>query len=208
MALYEELSRELTERVYRDVLGSQTPGYNFNPADLQRNGDPHAADHGSGGGGRVLLIEALNGSDRLAHDWLGEDPHGLLRETMRAAADRLTHRFGSSDPADWRLENRQSSFSPLGGTSSELIPMTNRASFQQSIAIGQGSGSERDLAKSILPPANTGHVNLWELIASQFGVEPDRLTSQLDRYSNFGYTPHPISRNRVTERADESTRLD
>jgi acyl-homoserine lactone acylase PvdQ len=213
MAIYEALSRELTDRVFEETLGSRTPGYNFDPSSIGRNGDPHAADHGSGGGGRVLLLDALDGDDRLAADWVGNAPGtdsagALLRETLRAAADRLTERFGSDDPGDWRMEHRESSFSPLGGTNPKLIPMTNRASYQQSVAVGEGEGPERDRAKSVLPPANTGHVNLWELIASQFGREPDRLTDQLDTYANFEYSPHPITRERVEERAVDETHIE
>ena len=106
------------------------------------------------------------------------------------------------------MNSRESEFGSLGGTGSEFVPMTNRASYQQSIAIGQGEGSERDLAKSLLPPANTGHVNTWELIAVQFGSEPDRLTTQLDLYAEFAYLPQPITREGVEARATETRTID
>jgi penicillin amidase len=212
MALFEQVSKELTDRIFGETLGSRAPEYNFNPAELDTNGDPHAASHGSGGGGRVLVIDALDGDDDLAADWVGHaDESGraaLLRETMRAAADRLGEQFGTDDPSEWRMSARESTFSPLGGTSAERIPMTNRASYQQSVAVGAGEGSERDRAKSVLPPANTGHVNLWELLAAQFGHGPDRLTEQLEPYTEFGYTPHPVTRKRVAELTVERTHIE
>jgi acyl-homoserine lactone acylase PvdQ len=207
MAIYEAFSRELTARFFEDTLGSNAPGYNFDPASLETNGDPHAADHGSGGGGRVLVLDALNGNDRLAADWV-DDSGALLRESLRAAADQLAERFGSDDPGEWRMPARESSFSPLGGTNEKRIPMTNRASYQQSIAVGEGEGAERDRAKSVMPPANTGHVNLWELMASQFGHEPDRLTDQLDTYAEFSYSPHLITRERIEDRAVEQNHIE
>lgn len=208
MALYEAISRELTERALGDWLGPNTPGYNFDPTSVETGGDPHAADHGSGGGGRVLLLDALDGDDRLVADWLGDSPGRLLRETMTAAADRLEERFDSADPGDWRMSARQSEFAPLGGTNPVSVPMTNRASYQQSVAVGEGEGAERDRAKSVLPPANTGHVNLWELMAAQFGHEPGRLSDQLDTYAEFAYTPHPVTREGVEEQTVDRTRIE
>ncbi len=212
MAIYETVARELTDRVLGDTLGSRTPGYNFDPASVETSGDPHAADHGSGGGGRVLVLDALAGADRLTADWVGdgseEDRQALLEAALRATADQLEERFGTADPGEWRLPVRRSEFSPLGGATPDLIPMTNRASYQQSIAVGAGEGPERDRAKSVLPPANTGHVDLWELLATQLGHEPDRLTDQLDRYTAFEYKPHPITRGRVAERTVDETRIE
>ena len=206
MALYEAFSRELTNRVFAEILGPRTPGYSFDPSQFETGGDPHAASHGSGAGGRVLLLDALNGDDRLTVDWI-DDPGETLRAALRAAAARLEERFDSDDPGDWRMQARQSEFSPLGGTSPRRIPMTNRASYQQSVAVGEGEGSERDRAKSVLPPANTGHVNVWELVAAQFGHDPDRLTDQLETYVEFGYTPQPVTRDRVEERTVEETHI-
>ena len=124
------------------------------------------------------------------------------------AHETLEARYGSEDPADWLLANRHSEFGPLGGTNSELIPITNRASYQQSIAIGEGEGSEAHRGKSVLPPSNLGHVDTWELISSQFGDDPDRLTTQLEMYSNHGFKPQPISRTAVEERAVQTNQYD
>jgi acyl-homoserine lactone acylase PvdQ len=207
MAIYEAVSRALTDQALGDLLGDGTPGYNFDPTSVETSGDPHAADHGSGAGGRVLLLDALDGDDRLSADWVA-DPDELLREALTAAADRLTDRFGEEDPGEWRMPARQSEFAPLGGTNPVSVPMTNRASYQQSVAVGQGEGGERDRAKSVLPPANTGHVNLWELLAAQFGHEPDRLTAQVDTYAEFGYTPSPTTRERVEALTVDRTHIE
>jgi len=128
----------------------------------------------------------------------------VLRRAMTAAAEVLADRFGSDDPSEWLLENRQSSFFPLGGTSSVSISMTNRASYQQSIKMGSDGVVT---ARSVLPPSNTGHVNTWELLATQFGNEPDRLTEQLALYDNFEFTQHPVKREAVEKRATDSTNL-
>ena len=207
MAIYEAFSRALTDRFFADSLGEEAPGYNFDPASLGTDGDPHAADHGSSAGGRVLVLDALEGDDRLSADWV-DDTGALLRAALQAAAERLTERFGTDDPGEWRMESRESSFSPLGGANKNRIPMTNRASYQQSVAVGAGEGGERDCAKSVLPPSNTGHLNLWELVAAQFGHEPGRLTDQLDTYTRFGYSPNPVTRDRVEEHTETHRRIE
>lgn len=132
----------------------------------------------------------------------------LFRTALSNAADRLEDRFDSDDPSEWRQAAGRSEFFPLGGAELDTVPMSNRASYQQAIAIGEGEGSERDLAKSVLPPSNSGHMNTWELIAAQFGQEPSRLTDQLDLYANFDYKPHPITREAVEERTIDERDMD
>jgi hypothetical protein len=125
-----------------------------------------------------------------------------LQEVLQSVTDRLEAQFGSEEPDEWRLENRVAEFFALGGATTDTIHITNRASYQQAIAMGEDT-----VAKSILPPSNTGHLNTWELLGAQFGDEPDRLTRQLDRYERFAYTPHPIKREDVEEQAVDSTQL-
>lgn len=210
MAIFEQVSHELVALVFEESIGSRAPTLDFDPTGGGFAGSDHAADHGSSAG-IGLIIDALEGADRLSFDWLGHagtTQSDCLKAALGRAADELESTYESADPSDWRMNSRESEFGSLGGTGSEFVPMTNRASYQQSIAIGQGEGSERDLAKSLLPPANTGHVNTWELIAVQFGSEPDRLTTQLDLYAEFAYLPQPITREGVEARATEARTID
>lgn len=139
--------------------------------------------------------------DRLDSDTAAEE---LLIEAMSAAGERLTARFGSANPGDWRMEHRESEFSPVGGGEDDRIPMTNRASYQQSISIRDG----HDIAGSVLPPSNVAHMSTWEVLGTQIGSEPSRLTKQLDLYVDFGYKPHPVVRERVENQATESVVLE
>ena len=131
----------------------------------------------------------------------GDSRTALFQETLRNAAARLEKRFDSEAPGEWRLENRLTEFGPLGGATADKLPMTNRASYQQVIAMHDDGAT----AKSLLPPGNSGHMDTWELLAAQFGDEPGRLTKQLDLYENFAYTAHPVQRERVEERAVDTT---
>jgi hypothetical protein len=190
--------------------GSGPQRFEFRPAG---DGVYHVCNAESG-----LALQATDGGDicqeplensprqRWRVDFLQQETtHAdVLRQAMTDAAEVLADRFGSEDPSEWLLENRTSSFFPLGGTSSVSIPMTNRASYQQSIEMGSDGAVE---ALSVLPPSNTGHVDTWELLATQFGNEPDRLTEQVDLYENFRYTPHPVQREAVEEQATDSTNL-
>jgi hypothetical protein len=76
--------------------------------------------------------------------------------------------------------------------------MTNRASYQQSIAMR----GEQTVAKSVLPPSNRGYLSTTEVLGAQLGREPDRLTDQLDLYSTFNYKHHPIRREDVERREE------
>ncbi len=189
--------------------GSAPQRFDFRPAG---DGVYHVCNAESGlalaaTDGRVCQ-EPLDGSPR--QRWRvdfrqQETTHAdVLRRAMAEAGEVLADRFDSEDPGEWRLENRTSSFFPLGGTSSVPVAMTNRASYQQSVEMGSDGAVT---AKSVLPPSNTGHVDTWELLATQFGAEPDRLTAQVALYENFRYTPHPVQREAVEERATDSTEL-
>jgi penicillin amidase len=204
MAIWEETRKELQELVFRDELGEQTPTLNYDPtnADGMGGGDPHAADHGATVNEDVTLVAAIDGDTE--YRWFGspgDDADGstqseVIRKAMQRAADTLEERYGSPDPADWLLENRQSEFSPLGAANADRVPMTNRSSFPQSYVVGEGLENGASL-----PPSNSGHQNVVELLGTLAGNEPDRLTNQLDLYENFEYKPLPLAREGVEERA-------
>lgn len=210
MAIWEETRKALQDLVFRDELGEQTPSLNYDPteADGQGGGDPHAADHGATVNEDVTLAAAIDGETD--HDWFGppdadrgsrrQRRDAVIREAMGRAAETLEARYGSSDPADWLLENRQSEFSPLGAATPSRVPMTNRSSFPQSTVVGEGLSNG-----ATLPPSNSGHQNAVELLGTLSGDEPDRLTDQLDLYANYEYKPLALARPNVETRSVERT---
>jgi acyl-homoserine lactone acylase PvdQ len=209
MAIWEEVRRQLQQHIYRDKLGERYPDLTFDPTaggPLSSAVDPHAADHGPSNHKGTVLVEALNGQTNF--DWFqpisdagfdASDPGNVIEIALSRAAETLTERFDSSEPSDWRLQARQCEFAALGGAAADTIDMTNRASYQQAIAM---QGTET-VAKSVLPPSNRGQLSTWEVIGAQLGLEPDRLTDQLDLYANFEYKHHPMRREAVEQR-DES----
>jgi acyl-homoserine lactone acylase PvdQ len=211
MAIWEETRRELQSLVFSDELGDQTPAVTFDPPMAR-----HAADHGRAHQD-TTLVDALTG--RTAHDWfvdvaerdLGDGTNNwsqrqrfVLRRALQRAATTLEKHYGSVDPADWQLEVRKSTFRSLGASTQTTIEMINRASYNQSIAMGKGL----DGSKHVLPPSNTGHLSFWEVLTTRIsGDEPDRLTDQLDEYVNFEYIPHPYTREQVEQLAVEEQTL-
>jgi penicillin amidase len=211
MAIWEETRRELQSLVFADELGDQTPPVTFDPPQAR-----HAADHGRAHQD-TTLVDALFG--RTTHDWFvdmaehdlgdGIDSRNqrqrfVLRRALQRAATTLENRYGSADPADWLLEVRQCTFRSLGASLQSSIEMINRASYNQSIAMGEGL----DGSKHVLPPSNTGHLSFWEVLSTRIsGDEPDRLTDQLGEYVNFEYIPHPYTREQVEQLAVEEQTL-
>jgi len=78
--------------------------------------------------------------------------------------------------------------------------MSNRASYMQAITAGDGMAGAGD----VLPPGNSGHVNVPELAASQAGRGPEGLTDQLELYANYDYKPHPHAPEEVAAVAVKS----
>ena len=204
MAIYEAVLQQLNAVLFEETLGPVAPDLEFDPTAgdaLSGAVDPHVADHGPASSSLTLLVNALEG--RTSFDWLG-DHATRLRGAMADAAEVLQPRYGSDSPAEWRLENRVSEFFPLGGGSVSTIPMSNRPSYARVI----GLGADAPPARSVLPPANSGHLNTWEVLKTLITEEPGRLTDQLDLYADFEYKPHPVAREGVEARAVEETNLD
>lgn len=203
MAVWEAARRALQRLVFADELAERTPTLQFDPRDAgtgQTGGDPHAGDHGSSVNEEVTLVDALTG--RTEHDWFGDTPIDVFEQAMERAADALVDEYG--DPAP-QMPERKSRFFPIGGGIPNEIDMTNRGSWNQLVAIGEGLAG----SKSVLPPANSGHLSGSELARTQgAGDEPARLTDQLELYRNFSYKPFPVTDDqveRVTVRTDELT---
>ena len=213
MAIWESCRHALQDLVFGDELGEATPDLTFDPGagdGLGDDVDPHAADHGGTNTWDLPLVDALEGTTD--HQWLppAESQHetrrlAVCRAALRRAGQELEERFESPDPSEWRLAARESEFTPLGAGASSAVPMSNRATYQQAIAMRE-SGAD---AGSVLPPSNTGQLRFGELLGVQLlDTEPDRLTDQLELYAEFGYKPHPVTREEVERHATDSRGLD
>jgi hypothetical protein len=205
MAIWEEVRHEIHAAMFADELGDQRPDLVFDPMSIDNMSgavDPYVADHGPTNPKCIELLDTLEG--RTNYDWLGDNPDDALRSAMYTAANRLEDRFGSSNPSDWRMKGRKTEFMALGGANADEIYITNRASYQQSIAMRDG----RDTAGSILPPSNVGHIGTWQLVGAQVFEEPDDLTEQLGKYKNHEFKPHPVTRGGVEKHSTDSKTLD
>ncbi|HWG91020.1 MAG TPA: hypothetical protein VNZ52_09265, partial [Candidatus Thermoplasmatota archaeon] len=96
-------------------------------------------------------------------------------------------------------------FVAMGAAEANLIPMVDRGSWNQVVAIGQGLQG----AKGVLPPGNSGRLTAAELAAmtAPGGEEPAHLTNQLRLYTSFQYAPLPVTAAEVAEVAVATTTL-
>lgn len=187
-AIWDATRRELQELAFRDELGDLTPALQFEPLrkiDPEADEDPHAGDHGRTVR-EVTLVDALEG--RTDHDWFGEPVEESVARALERAREKLAAEFESDEPREWRRAEHTSKFRSLGAGEANDIPMVNRGSWNQVVALG-----ERSDGQGILPPGNSGHVPLGKLPALVRGNEPDHLTDQLDRYVDFEYKPLPVT---------------
>jgi hypothetical protein len=199
MAIWEEVRKELQQKAFQQELQDQNPTLEYDP---RQSDDPHAADHG-----RVIkdvtLVNALH--LRTNHDWLGQTPKErdeIIRDAMQNAAEMLEERFEDSQPKTWRLPTRHSAFTSLGATPTLEIPMSNRASY--AILFEMNAGIEG--AGATLPPGNSGHINVPELLLTTADSEnePDRITNQMSLYQTYEYKPLPVTRQEVEDVATNS----
>lgn len=201
VAIWEAIRRELQTLAFHEELRDLTPTLQFDPPtdiSLDENEDPHAGDHGRALR-EVTLVDAL--ADRTNHDWLGEHPEETVRTALRRARKTLADRFDTDDPTAWRLERRTTEFRAIGATEGPEIDLVNRGSWNQLVSLATGTG------RSVLPPANSGHLSIGELPGTLQGSPPDRLTNQLGLYERFEYTPFPVERDAVVENAERRETL-
>ncbi|WP_255149602.1 penicillin acylase family protein [Halorarius halobius] len=205
LAIWEEVRAELQEGVFGDELGPR----NYDPK-WQPDQSRHASDHGNASDD-VTFLDALDGDT--SYEWFDEPRERAIRNAMLLAADTLSERFDSDDPADWTRPEHKSRFRVIGAVQGEAIDMVNRATYQHAVAIGEGLDETgraiADVSGDALPPSNSGHVSADELVGFLSGQqnEPDRVDEQLELYANFDYKPHPITREQVESVAVETTTL-
>ncbi|MEK6976649.1 MAG: penicillin acylase family protein [Candidatus Thermoplasmatota archaeon] len=196
-AVYDDVRAQLQSLVFDDELGADAVKLEFDPP---RSGDPHAGDHGRHDNRESTLVDALNG--RTAHPWcddVGTDAVETCAMQMRAAliAGQVTV---VDTPAMWGgawdgSAIHHSRFTPIGGTHADEIPMVNRGSWNQIVAIGQGL----DQAQGVLPPGNSGLMTSLELGLVTAGLfpEPARVTAELGLYTGFDYKPLAVTPQEV-----------
>lgn len=195
-AIYDATLIELMPRILGDELGERAPKLHLDPVG---SGDPHAGDHGRHDSDFSVLADALAG--RTAHAWCddvrtdaAESCTDQLLASLRKAQADLAGEYGP-DVAKWSLPIHHSRFTPIGGTNADLIPMVNRGSWVQVVAVGEGLAG----AGSSLPPSNSGLITGPEL-AAVLGAgmdEPARLTAELQMYVDFAYKPFPLTAEEV-----------
>ncbi|HLF16947.1 MAG TPA: hypothetical protein VI796_05920, partial [Candidatus Thermoplasmatota archaeon] len=95
----------------------------------------------------------------------------------------------------WLLPEHMSRFTPIGAGAADLIPMVNRGSWVQVVAIGEGLAG----AGSVLPPGNSGFLSSAELALSLAGAQPQpaRMTAELEHYVTFAYKPFALTADEV-----------
>lgn len=191
-AVWDAARLSLQRRVFLDELGATTPDIILDPT---RSSDPHAGDHGRHDNKESTLVDALNG--RTAHDWcddVGTPGRETCEDQMVGALRDALAEVGP-DPAAWRMPIHESQFTAIGGSNPDRIPMVNRGSWNQVVALGQGL----DQAQGVLPPGNSGLYTPLELLLVQAGgeVEPASLTAELALYTGFDYKPLPVTPEEV-----------
>lgn len=186
-AVWDAVRLSLQQKVFADELGGTTPVITLDPT---QSSDPHAGDHGRHDNKESTLIDALNG--RTLHPWCddvasaaAETCDEVLLAALREAATSL------GDIGSIAMAKHHSRFTVIGAGHADEIPMVNRGSWNQVVAIGQGLGQ----AQGVLPPANSGLITGPELLLLQAGAgtEPARITLELALYTGFGYKPMPVT---------------
>jgi hypothetical protein len=199
-ALYDEVRVALQSEVFDDELGEDALKLEFDP---RQSSDPHAGDHGRHDNRESTLVDALNG--RTAHPWC-DDVATIAFETCTDqvrdafAAFPLATDMGAAD----FMPIHHSRFTAIGGSNPDEIPMVNRGSWNQVVAIGQGL----DLAQGVLPPGNSGLLTGLELALATAGLpEPARVTSELALYTGFAFKPLPVTPDEVDSVATRTETL-
>lgn len=185
-AVYDAARGKLQSLVFDDELGASALKLTFDPPS---SGDPHAGDHGRHDNRESTLVDALAG--RTAHDWC-DDVATPARETCR---DQVVAALREGAAAATPMAIHHSRFTPIGGTNADEIPMVNRGSWNQVVAIGQGL----EQAQGVLPPGNSGLVTGPELLLATAGLGPEapRATAELALYTGFAYKPLPVTPDEV-----------
>lgn len=195
-AVWDATRVALQDLVLADELADETPEIVLDPPS---SSDPHAGDHGRLESKDAILVDAFAGATKRA--WCDdvttdreESCDDVIVAALREARANLTQLFGTEDVAAWKLPQHHDRFVPIGASFPDEIPMVNRGSWNQVVAIGQGL----EYAKGVLPPGNWASWTGPEFARFQAtGEEPAGLTAHLDLYRGFGFAPLPATPEEV-----------
>lgn len=177
-----------------------------------------------------LLWHLLNPDDTLQQgfDWLdGADPRAFAAEAFEGAVAALAARFGNADPSTWReparLQHYQrlnaDLFADLAQTSAGLdasgdtglpgdVPdhiRMDRGTYNHVVAYqtepaGVGLGNAVAKAGSVIPPGQSGHVDLA-------GREARHYEDQWALYVDWRYKPMPLTLAEARAVGESETRI-
>ncbi len=209
---YDDAAHAIWDALYAELLGLQADELGTYNHELQLNppesSDAHAGDHGQHNNPLPTVLKALRGST--ARNWCDdagtatvETCDDMLEAAVLAAVGQLQASYGM-DPAEWLAPVHLSAFTAMGAFDADEMPMVNRGSWVQVVAMGEGGKG----ASSAMPPGNIGRITAPEAaIWVGGGGEPERLTLELDMYWSGRYKPFPLTRAEVDAVAVETYEL-
>lgn len=157
---------------------------------------------------QLSLLERVLGRDRdLALDYLDdpatsgrERPADRMREAIRATLPQLAERYGSDDPADWRIPVTELSFDVAGISGPRSMQVLDHGTYNFVVDL-----AEKD-ARSILPPGNGSADTLLEEGGTLLtGELPPNADDQIELYEAWDHKP--MHRTDVDEVAVETRTL-
>ncbi len=203
-AIWDALYEQLLD-LQADELGPYNHDLKLSPPE---SSDPHAGDHGQHNNPLPTVLKALRGTT--AHDWCddasttpAETCQEMLVQAVSVAVDELQSEYGM-DLARWLAPVHMSAFTAMGAFNADEMPMVNRGSWVQVVALDEGGGQ----ASSAMPPGNIGRITSDETaVWVATGDEPERLTLELDMYWSGRYKPFPLTQAEVDAVAVETYSL-
>ena len=174
VVLFNTWWRMMTEQIFRDDLGT--------------------AFHENILANMTYRLVVPNPAVPLQHDYLpvGTQVGDVVTASLVAALDRLQARFGSPDPAAWRLNVAQIVWTPLGiGRVPNTIWM-NRGTYNQLVHLGKGP---KLFGFNVVAPGQSG---------SPFSPH---FADQLELYATWRYKPMRLDRDDLSRFQSSSITL-
>lgn len=196
-AWYDAVRSRLQHTVLGDELGPYLRVWNPDP---QTSSDPHAGDHGTHDNKDALLLDALN--DRSGNDWCDDVATPGVHETC---SQLIKAAFAAAAAGNvTALPVHQSAHTPIGAGPAYKMPMTNRATYYHFHV-----GTDTTQSVSAMPPGQSGHLTLPELIDVVFlgGQGPEHMRDQLPLYVNFEFKPVPVTEAQAQALAETTQTL-
>lgn len=155
-----------------------------------------------------LLKRVLDGDAALSQNYLdhpdtatAETAAARLRDALSTILPQLAERYGSDDPADWRIPVTRLSFDAAGLSAPGAMTVLDRGTYNFVVDL------ETQDARSILPPGNaSADTILDEGQLLVIGDLPRHADDQIARYEAWDYKPmHRLDYDVVAEEVQELT---